>query len=217
MEDAQGALTATATAEANARTDRLELIQRLNAGSVGSVHKARNPKLNRTLALRQVQVPEWLDDVDELIKKILAEARAGSALDHPNIARLYTGGYKGFTIFLTSEFVDGPNVKEFASSRNLSVAEIIGLGKQLCSALDYAQQKNVLHHALTPANLRVLPDGNLKVLDLGLLRDKHLYSPTPAKRLENEHYLSPEQLKSKPVSQVANVFSAATILYELLT
>jgi serine/threonine protein kinase len=217
MEDAQGALTTTPTAEPSARTDRLELVQQLSAGSVGSVHKARNPKLNRTVALRQVQVPEWLDDVDDLIKRILAEARAGSALDHPNIARLYTGGYKGFTIFLTAEFVEGTNIREFAANRNLGVAEIIALGKQLCAAMEYAHQKNVLHNALTPANLKVLPDGNLKVLDFGLLREKHLYSPTPAKRLENEHYLSPEQLKNKPVSQATNIFSAATILYELLT
>lgn len=217
MDDAQGAATATPTAEPNPRTDRLELLQQLGAGSVGAVNKARNPKLNRIVALRQVQVPEWLDDVDDLIKRILAEARAASALDHKNIARLYTGGFKGFTIFLTAEFVDGVSVREFAASRNLGVPEIISLGKQLCDALEYAHQKNVLHHALTPANLKVLPDGTLKVLDLGLLRDKHLYSPSPAKRLENEHYLSPEQLKSKPVSVAANIFSAATILYELFT
>jgi len=173
--------------------------------------------LDRTLALRQIQVPEWLDDVDELIKRILAEARAASALDHPNIARLYTGGYKGFTVFLTSEFVEGTNIREFVASRNLGIPEIITLGKQLCAALDYAHQKKVLHYALTPANLKVLPNGNLKILDFGLLRDKNLYSPTPAKRLESEHYLSPEQLKHKPVTESANLFSAATILYELLT
>ena len=216
MEDAQAA-TAAPTAESGPRTDRLELLQQLGAGTVGTVHKARNPKLNRTLALRQLQVPEWLDDVEDLIKRILAEARAGSALDHPNIARLYTGGYKGFTVFLTAEFVDGIGIKEFVSSRNLGVTEIVALGKQLCAALEFAHQKNVVHNALTPANLKVLPDGNLKILDFGLLREKHLYAPTPAKRLENEHYLSPEQLKSKPVNQVTNIFSAATILYELLT
>lgn len=216
-EDAQSPAPSLSTAAPSPRTDRLELLQQLSGGSVGLVHKARNPKLNRTVALRQLQVPEWLDDVDDLIKRILAEARAASALDHPNIARLYTGGYKGFTVFLTSEFVDGPNIREFVASHNLGVAEIIGLGKQLCAALDCAHQKKVLHNALTPDNLKVLPDGNLKVLDFGLLRGKHLYSPTPAKRLESEHYLSPEQLKNKPVTQATNVFAAATILYELLT
>lgn len=217
IEDAQATAPTLASAEPRSRTDRLELLQQLTGGSIGLVHKARNPKLNRIVALRQLQVPEWLDDVDDLIKRILSEARAASALDHPNIARLYTGGYKGFTVFLTSEFVEGTNIREFVTNRNLALPEIIALGKQLCAALDYAHQKKVLHNALTPTNLKVLPDGNLKVLDFGLLRDKNLYSPTPAKRLENEHYLSPEQVKGKPVTQATNVFAAATILYELLT
>lgn len=217
MEDSRGATATAPSAESGPRTDRLELLQSFTGGSVGTVHKARSPKLNRTLVLRQVQVPEWLDDVDDLIKRILAEARAASALDHPNIGRLYTGGYKGFTVFLTVEFVDGIGVREYVASHNLGVTEIVALGKQLCAALDYAHQKNVVHNALDPANIKVLADGRLKLLDFGLLRDKHLYSPTPAKRLENEHYLSPEQLKNKPITPVANVFSAATILYELLT
>ncbi|HEY6350024.1 MAG TPA: PEGA domain-containing protein [Candidatus Angelobacter sp.] len=215
MEDTTGAATATVSPEAGLRTDRLELLQPFSGGTVGVVHKARNPKLNRVVALRQIQVPEWLDDVDDLLKRILAEARPASALDHPNIARLYTGGYKKFTVFLTSEFIEGVNVKEFA--RNLNVAEIAALGKQLCSALDCAHQKNVIHYALNPANIKVLPDGTLKILDFGLLREKQLYAPTPAKRLESEHYLSPEQLKNKPVTAAGNLFSAATILYELLT
>lgn len=215
MEQATGAAATTLSPEAGPRTDRLELLQQLSGGTVGVVHKARNSKLTRVVALRQVQVPEWLDDVDDLLKRILAEARAASALDHPNIARLYTGGYKKFTVFLTSEFIEGVNVKEFA--RSLSVAEVVTLGKQLCSALDCAHQKNVVHYGLNPANIKVLPDGTLKVLDFGLLREKQLYAPTPAKRLESEHYLSPEQLKSKPVTAASNLFSAATIVYELLT
>lgn len=215
MEQATGAAPTTLSPEPSPRTDRLELLQQMSGGTVGVVHQAKNPKLNRLVALRQVQVPEWLDDVDDLLKRILAEARSASALDHPNIARLYTGGYKKFTVFLTSEFVEGVNIKEF--TRNLGVAEIMALGKQLCSALDSAHQKNVIHYGLNPANLKVTPDGTLKVLDFGLLRDKELYAPTPAKRLESEHYLSPEQLKNKPVTAASNLFAAAAILYELLT
>lgn len=215
MEQATGATATALGPEPSPRTDRLELLQQLSGGTVGVVHKAKNPKLNRVVALRQVQVPEWLDNVDDLLKRILAEARSASALDHPNIARLYTGGYKKFTVFLTSEFIEGVYVKEFA--RSLGVAEIMALAKQLCAALDCAHQKNVIHFALNPANIKVTADGTLKLLDLGLLRDKELYAPTPAKRLESEHYFSPEQLKNKPITAASNLFSAAAILYELLT
>lgn len=218
MEDTPGTATGVTPAGGPApKTDRLELLQQMNAGSLGTVHKARNPKLDRMVALRQLQVPEWLDDADAMIKRILAEARAANSLQHPNIARLYTGGHKGFTIFLTSEFVEGIGIREYATGRNAGVAEIAVLAKQLCSALDYAQGRNVLHQALTPSNIKILSDGTLKVLDFGLLREKELYSPSPAKRLENEHYRSPEQIRNQPLSPADNIFSAATILYELFT
>jgi len=199
------------------RTDRLELVKELGRGSVGVVHQAKNPQINRLSALRKFEVPEWLDNVNELINRILAEARAASALDHPNIARLYTCGYKGFTVFMTSEFVEGQSLKEIMAGRQPELAEVLAWAKQLCDALDYAHSKGVFHHFLNPANIKILPDGTLKVLDFGLLKDKHLLSQTPAKKLENEPYLSPEEVKNKPTDRLANLFSAATILYQLYT
>jgi eukaryotic-like serine/threonine-protein kinase len=199
------------------RTDRLELVKELGRGSIGVVHKARNPQLDRLIALRQFEVPEWLDDANELLKKILAEARAASALDHPNVARLYTCGYKGFTVFVTAEFVEGQSLKEIMAARSPELAEVLALAKQFCAALDYAHDKGVFHHFLNPSNVKVLADGTLKVLDFGLLRDKHLLSQTPAKKLEDEPYLSPEQVRNKPPTRAANLFSAAVILYELYT
>src|SRR5215469_15039818 len=199
------------------RTDRLELVKELGRGSIGVVHKAKNPQQGRVSALRQFEVPQWLDDVNELLNRILAEARAASALDHPNIARLYTCGYKGFTIFMTAEFVEGQSLKEILSTRQPELAEVLSWSKQLLTALDYAHDRGVFHHFLNPANIKILPDGTLKILDFGLLRDKHLLSQTPAKKLENEPYLSPEEVKNKPPDRGANLFTAATIIYQLYT
>ncbi len=199
------------------RTDRLEVLKELGRGSLGIVRQARNPQLDRMLALRHFEVPEWMDDVESLLKRILAEARAASTLDHPAIARLYTCGYKGFTIFMTSEFVEGQSLKELMGARTPELAEVLNWAKQLCSALDYAHEKGVFHHFLNPSNIKVLSDGTLKILDFGLLSDKHLLSQTPAKKLANEPYLSPEQLKGKPLDRSANLFSAAAIIYELYT
>jgi serine/threonine-protein kinase len=193
------------------------LVKELGRGSIGVVHKAKNPQQGRVSALRQFEVPQWLDDVNELLNRILAEARAASALDHPNIARLYTCGYKGFTVFTTAEFVEGQSLKEVLSTRQPELAEVLSWSKQLLAALDYAHEKNVYHHFLNPSNIKILPDGTLKILDFGLLRDKHLLSQTPAKKLENEPYLSPEEVKNKPPDQGANLFTAATIIYQLYT
>jgi serine/threonine-protein kinase len=219
---ANGTASGNGTASSNGsaaapRTDRLELVKELPRGSVGAVHQARSPQQNRFVALRKFDVPEWLDDVNELLKKILAEAKTASALDHPNIAKLYTCGYKDFTVFMTAEFVEAPTLKELMAKRQPEMAEVLQMAKQLLAALDYAHSKGVYHNFLNPNNIKVLPDGTLKLLDFGLLRDKNLLTYTPTKKLENEPYLSPEQVKNKPSDRASNVFNAATIIYQLYT
>lgn len=209
---ANGAATAAAPRKAS-----LELVKELPRGSVGVVHQARNPQQNREVVLRKFEVPEWLDDVNALIQKILAEAKAASALDHPNIGKLYTCGYKDCTVFMTAEFVEGQTLKEYMGKRQPEMSEVLQMAKQLLAALDYAHSKGVYHHFFNPTNIKVLPDGTLKLLDFGLLRDKNLLTQSPTKKLENEPYLSPEQVKHKPVSAATNIFNAATIIYQLYT
>ncbi|HLW54618.1 MAG TPA: PEGA domain-containing protein [Candidatus Angelobacter sp.] len=211
------AATTTASTPAAPRTDRLELTKELGRGSIGIVHKARNSQSGRVIALRQFEVPQWLDDVNDLLKQILAEAKAASALEHDHIGRLYTCGYKGFTVFLTSEFVDGETLKSVMALRPLEMAEVLTMTRQLCEALDYAHDKGVFHHFLSPHNIKIQPDGSLKILDFGILRDKHLLSQTPTKKLENEPYLSPEQVRNKMPDRASNLFSLATIVYEMYT
>jgi eukaryotic-like serine/threonine-protein kinase len=223
-ESATGTATATGIAPDTAtnaaaapRTDRLELVKELPRGSVGVVHQARNPQQNRSVVLRKFEVPEWLDDVSGLLQKILAEARAASALDHPNIAKLHTCGYKDFTVFMTAEFVEGETLKEFMAKRQPEMSEALQLAKQLLSALDHANNKGVFHNFLNPTNIKVLTDGTIKLLDFGLLRDKNLMTQSPTKKLENEPYLSPEQVKNRPQERAGNIFTAASIIYQLYT
>jgi eukaryotic-like serine/threonine-protein kinase len=199
------------------RTDRLELIKELSRGSIGIVHQARNSQSGRIIALRQFEVPQWLDDVNDLLKRILAEARGASTLNHPHIGHLHTCGYRGFTVFMTSEFVEGQTLKAIMSARPAEMSEVLAYARQLCEALDYAHEKGVFHHFLNPSNIKIQPDGTLTILDFGVLRDKHLLSQTPVKKLESEPYLSPEQVRNKPPDRAANLFSAATIIYELYT
>ena len=181
------------------------------------VHKARSPQTERVTALRQFQVPEWLDDVNDLLARIVAEAKAASALDHPNIAHLHTCGYKDFNVFMTAEFIEGQSLKEMMAVRTPDLNEVLAIAKQICAALDYAHSKGVVHHFLNPWNIKLLPDGTVKVLDFGLLRDKNLLSQTGVKKLENAAYLSPEEVKNKLADPASNWFSLATILYELYT
>jgi len=147
----------------------MELLQQMPPGSVGIVYQARNPKLNRVVALRQMQVPDWLDDADDLIKRILAEARSANGLAHANIAQMLTGGYKGFTVFVSAEFVEGKYLREHVNSATPGLPEVMVLARQLCAATDYAHGKQVVHYALNFGNIKVLPDGTLKLLDVTTL------------------------------------------------
>ncbi|MGH9568846.1 MAG: serine/threonine protein kinase, partial [Candidatus Angelobacter sp.] len=178
-------------------TDRLELVDSLGRGSIGQVHKARSSRTERMTALRQFEIPQWLDDVNELMQKILTEARTASGLEHPNIARLYTCGYKDFNVFMTAEFVEGKTLQEVMSIRTPELAEVLDVARQLLAALDYAHEKNAFHHFLNPCNIKVLPNGTVKILDFGLFRDKNLLTQTPAKKLESQPYLSPEQVNNR--------------------
>jgi serine/threonine-protein kinase len=213
---ATGNVAAAATAAAP-RKASLELVKELPRGSVGVVHQARNPQQDRFVALRKFEVPEWLDDANALIQKILAEAKAASALDHPNIAKLYTCGYKDFTLFMTAEFVEGQTFRELMTKRQPEMNEVLQMAKQLLAALDYAHSKGICHNFLNPSNIKVLPDGTLKLLDFGLLRDKNLLTQSPTKKLENEPYLCPEQVKNKPMNAAGNIFNAGTLIYQLYT
>ena len=118
---------------------------------------------------------------------------------------------------MTAEFVEGQNLKEFMAKRQPEMSEVLQLAKQLLAALDYAHSKGVFHNFLNPTNIKVLPDGTLKLLDFGLLRDKNLLTQSPTKKLENEPYLCPEQVKNKPMDRAGNIFNAATIIYQLYT
>jgi serine/threonine-protein kinase len=212
--------TTTTTAPATTvapRTDRLELVKELPRGSVGVVYKAKSPQMDRLVALRKFEAPEWLDEVKDLLKKIVTDAKVASGLEHPNIARLHTCGFKDFTVFMTSEFIEGQTLKELMASRQPELSEVLLLTKQFCAALDCAHEKGVFHHFLNPSNIKVTADGTLKVLDFGLLRHKDLLSHTPAKKLENEPYLSPEQVRHNPPDRASNMFSAAAIIYQMYT
>ena len=95
--------------------------------------------------------------------------------------------------------------------------EVVAIARQICAGLDYAAEKGVYHHFLNVYNIKVLPGNEVKILDFGLIHDKNLLSQTGTKKLDNEPYLSPEQVKNKIPDRASNMFSLATIVYELFT
>ena len=209
--------TTSPTTAPKAQIDRFELIEQLIRGTLGTVHKANDTKTNRVVALRFFDLPDWIDDPNGRLQKILAEARNASSLNHANITRLVGGGHKELKVYLASEFIEGPTLRELMLSKQLTLDDILAIAKQMLGALDYAFEKGVLHQCLNPSNLKVLRDGSVKVMDFGVIPDRNMISPSPTKKIENAHYWSPEQVKNKPLERASNLFTAATIIYELYT
>lgn len=209
--------TSSPTTASKAQIDRFELIEQLIRGTLGTVHKANDSKTNRIVALRFFDLPDWIEDPNGRLQRILTEARNASSLSHANITRLVGGGHKELKIYLASEFIEGPTLRELMVSKQLGLDDILGLARQLLGALDYSFEKGVLHQALNPANLKVPSGGTLKVMDFGVIHDRNIIAPSPTKKIENAHYWSPEQVKNRPLERASNLFTAATILYELYT
>ena len=136
--------TTSSTIAPKAQIDRFELIEQLTRGTLGVVHKANDTKTNRIVALRFFDLPDWIEDPNGRLQKILAEARNASALNHANITRLVGGGHKELKIYLASDFIEGPTLRELMVSRQLSLDEILGIAIYPSDLLIIQQRRALL-------------------------------------------------------------------------
>jgi len=196
-----------------------EIISQIGAGGMGVVYKARDPRLDRIVALK-VSTEEFSERFDR-------EARAVAALNHPNICQIYDVGPS----FLVLEFLDGNPLLSQAEPAPLPLERALEYAEQICDALEAAHQKGTVHRDLKPANIFVTKTG-VKLLDFGLAKVVHapvLSGPregdetrTLALTRENTvmgtvHYMSPEQAEGKPVDARSDIFSFGVVLYEMLS
>jgi serine/threonine protein kinase len=210
-----------------ARIGSYEVIDRLGAGGMGEVYRARDTRLGRTVALKVLR-----PDADpELLHRLDREARAASGLNHPNIVQIYdvgeSAGHAG-AHYVVMEHVEGETLRRRLARGRLSMAEVLDLGAQLADGLATAHRAGIVHRDLKPENLMVTPDGRMKILDFGLA--KVLVAPlrdvdagvtmsrhgTQAGMLVGTlEYMSPEQASGRTVDQRTDQFSLGLILYEM--
>ena len=197
-----------------------EVVSLLGKGGMGEVYRARDPKLNREVAIK-VLPPALANDADYLAR-FQREAQTLAYLNHPNIASIY--GLEANAIVM--ELVEGDTLRG-----PLPLAEALALAKQIAEALEAAHDKGIIHRDLKPGNIKVTPDGVVKVLDFGLAKavaerstSSGADSPTLTLRateagliLGTAGYMSPEQAAGKPVDRRADIWSFGVVLYELLT
>jgi serine/threonine protein kinase/Tfp pilus assembly protein PilF len=205
-----------------------EIVGPLGAGGMGEVYRARDPKLNRLVALKVL--PEHTAADPERRDRFTREAQSLAALTHPHIVTIYSVDEADGVLFLTMELVDGKPLNELIVKGGLPLAQLLTLAIPLADALSAAHQKGITHRDLKPANVMVTADRRVKVLDFGLakLMDasplQMAVSALPTAALTGEGriagtvaYMSPEQAEGKPVDPRSDIFSLGTLLYELAT
>jgi hypothetical protein len=205
-----------------------EILAPLGAGGMGEVYRARDPRLGRELALKVL--PEVLALDPGRLARFQQEARAASALNHPNIVTVHEIGRAGDTAFIAMELVDGRTLRELTVSGPMPVKRILNVTAQVAEGLAKAHSAGIVHRDLKPENVMVSKDGFVKILDFGLAKlvepERGDLSAMPTVAPPETHpgtvmgtvgYMSPEQASGEPLDFRSDQFSLGSIVYEMTT
>lgn len=214
---------------ADVRLGRYELRSKLGAGGMGEVYKAWDTQLGRFAALKLLPIACATNE--DRLQRFAQEGRVVSALNHPNIVTIYDVGQVGSTHYIATEFVNGETLRRCLAHGRVDTCRAISIAQQVAEALVAAHAVGVVHRDIKPENIMVRPDGYVKVLDFGLaklLQDGALSHAGPevstATDINTEFgailgtltYMSPEQLRGRPVDGRTDVWSLGVVLYEML-
>ncbi len=202
-----------------------EIATALGAGGMGEVYRARDTRLERTVAIKIL--PESFASDGDRLERFQQEARILSALNHPNLMAIYDVGSQNGLHFLVSEFFEGQTLRERLAAGPLTQRRAIDYGLQIAKGLAAAHEKGIVHRDLKPENIFILRDERVKILDFGLAKqaavavaiDGTMTSPNrtmPGTVLGTAGYMSPEQVRGEVVDHRSDIFSFGTILYEML-
>ena len=196
---------------------KYRILDQVGRGGMGTVYRAYDPVLDRTVALKVISGEG--DVTDELRARFFREAQACARLSHPNIITVHDLGEEDRHLFIVMEYLEGEELKQvIAQRRLLSLEAKLALMVQVCAGLDYAHQKGIVHRDIKPGNIFVLKSGAVKVLDFGIARIATATAGLTRTGLimGTLRYMSPEQARGR-VDHRSDIFSAGAVFYELLT
>ena len=203
-----------------------EIVSLVGVGGMGEVYRARDPRLRRDVAIKLLP-PSFSSSPDRL-QRFEQEAHAAAALNHPNILAVYDIGRQDNSPYIVSELLQGETLREQLQSGALSQRKAIDYATQVAHGLAAAHDKGIIHRDLKPENIFITQDGRAKILDFGLAKLKQPESGDATQTLTGVMseagtvlgtvgYMSPEQVRAKPVDARSDLFSFGVILYEMLS
>ena len=197
-----------------------EILDQVGAGSMGEVYRARDTRLDRLVALKVL--PAHLTHDTTRVARFRLEAKAASALNHPNIVTIYEVGQTNGTWFIAQELIEGLTLRERLATGKLALEEALDVVIQSATALQMAHSAGILHRDIKPENIMLRPDGLVKVVDFGLARiaqnspEWSAQATQPGNAMGTPRYMSPEQARGQKLDARSDIFSLAAVLYELV-
>ena len=198
---------------------RYRIVGELGRGAMGVVYRAVDPLLDRTVAIKTVNLAEALDEATEYDARFQQEAKAAGRLAHANLITIHDVGREGDIAFMAMEFLEGQELRSLIAQRGrLSVAEAVRIAAQVADGLAYAHEHGVTHRDIKPGNIMILRSGLAKIMDFGIarMRSSDVRTKTGI-LLGSPKYMSPEQVLGQDVDGRSDIFSLGVVLHEMLT